>query len=117
MRQIKIVADSSANMSTLKAVDFSVAPLKIHTSQRAFVDTEDLNVSDMITYFDRYSGPSKTSCPAPSDWLTAFGEAQDVVCVTITSGFPMAHVEIEECRGLCSYYAERGGLLIGFEKQ
>ncbi len=86
MRQIKIVADSSANMSTLKAVDFSVAPLKIHTSQRAFVDTEDLNVSDMITYFDRYSGPSKTSCPAPSDWLTAFGEAQDVVCVTITSG-------------------------------
>ena len=26
-------------------------------------------------------------------------------------------VQIHRCRGLCSYYAEKGGLLIGFEKQ
>ena len=30
--------------------------------------------------------------------------------------FPHSAVEIHECRGLCSYYAERGGLLVGFEK-
>jgi len=27
-----------------------------------------------------------------------------------------AEVKIHACRGLCSYYAEKGGLLIGFEK-
>ena len=25
-------------------------------------------------------------------------------------------VQIHSCRGLCSYYAEKGGLLVGFEK-
>jgi DegV family protein with EDD domain len=30
--------------------------------------------------------------------------------------FPEADVAIHACRGLCSYYAEKGGLLIGFEK-
>ena len=30
--------------------------------------------------------------------------------------FPSADVEIYKCGGLCSFYAERGGLLIGFEK-
>lgn len=86
MRNIKIVADSSANILALKTVSFAVAPLKIHTSEREFVDNEVLDVQDMISYFDAYSGRSKTSCPNPSDWLAAFDEAEDVVCVTITSG-------------------------------
>ncbi len=29
---------------------------------------------------------------------------------------PRAQVEIHNCRGLCSFYAEKGGLLVGFEK-
>ena len=29
--------------------------------------------------------------------------------------FPEAEVRIEPTRGLCSFYAERGGLIIGFE--
>ena len=33
----------------------------------------------------------------------------------ILSKFPSADVIIGECRALCSYYAERGGLLVGFE--
>lgn len=28
-----------------------------------------------------------------------------------------ADVTIHECRGLCSYYAEKGGMLIGYEKK
>ena len=31
--------------------------------------------------------------------------------------FKDANVDIHPCRALCSFYAERGGLLIGFEKQ
>ncbi len=29
---------------------------------------------------------------------------------------PAADIEIYNCKGLCSYYAEKGGMLVGFEK-
>lgn len=35
----------------------------------------------------------------------------------IQEAMPAADVKISECRGLCSYYAEKGGLLVGFEKK
>ena len=35
---------------------------------------------------------------------------------TIVSAFPGADVQIRPTGGLCSFYAEKGGLLIGFEK-
>ena len=34
----------------------------------------------------------------------------------IHKAVPMANVSIQSCRGLCSYYAEKGGMLVGFEK-
>lgn len=30
--------------------------------------------------------------------------------------FPKAEIFIDRCRGLCSFYAERGGVLVGFER-
>lgn len=35
---------------------------------------------------------------------------------SILADFPQAFVEIYRCGGLCSFYAEKGGMLIGFEK-
>ncbi len=86
MRTIKIVADSSANLTKLHSAAFDMAPLKIITAQREFVDNRDLNLDDMLRFFSTYKGKSQTSCPNPEDWLTAFGDADDVFCVTITSG-------------------------------
>lgn len=86
MRTIKIVADSSANLFSMERAAFSVAPLKIITDDKEFTDTADLCLPDMIGYFEQYKGKSKTSCPNPSDWLDAFGDADDIICVTITSG-------------------------------
>lgn len=34
----------------------------------------------------------------------------------IKAEFAKAQVALEKCRGLCSFYAERGGLLVGFER-
>ena len=34
----------------------------------------------------------------------------------LISEFGDIDVEVYECRGLCSYYAEKGGILVGFEK-
>ena len=83
---MKIVADSSANVMQLQEVSFAVAPLKIITAQREFVDDQNLDLQDMLNHFDSYKGRSQTSCPNPEDWLKAFGDAEDVFCVTITSG-------------------------------
>lgn len=85
MRTIKIAADSSADVLSREAVPFSAAALKIITDTKEFVDDADLDVASMISFFDTYKGKSKTSCPNPADWLEAFGDADDVFCVTITS--------------------------------
>ena len=86
MRSVKIVADSSANLMELKSVAFDTAPLKIITAQREFVDNPQLDLDEMIRFFNTYKGKSQTSCPNPEDWLSAFGDAEDIFCVTITSG-------------------------------
>ena len=86
MRNVKIVADSSANLMELKTVAFDAAPLKIITAEREFIDNRELDLEEMIHFFKSYKGRSQTSCPNPEDWLTAFGDAEDIFCVTITSG-------------------------------
>lgn len=86
MRKTMIVADSSADMLQLQEVPFAAAPLKIVTDTREFVDDAALDVEQMVAWFETYKGKSRTSCPNPGDWLEAFGDADDVFCVTITSG-------------------------------
>jgi DegV family protein with EDD domain len=86
MRTIRIVADSSCDLFQLKHTEFASAPLKIVTSEREFVDVPSLDVEEMVSYLDSYKGQSKSSCPNTSDWLEAFGDADDIFCVTITSG-------------------------------
>ncbi len=86
MRKIRITADSSANVLALERVPFAAAPLKVITAEKEFVDTGALDVSSMLDYFSQYKGKSKTSCPNPADWMEAFGDADDVFCVAITSG-------------------------------
>lgn len=86
MRKMKIVADSSCDIFTLKNVDFKSTPMKVVADEREFVDDENLNVSEMSEYLFNYKGKSKSSCPNIGDWLNAFGDADDVICLTITSG-------------------------------
>ena len=85
MRRIKIVADSSCDLYQLKDVEFAVAPMKVITAEREFVDDRMLDVNAMADYLYQYKGKSKSSCPNTSDWLEAFGDADEIFCVTITS--------------------------------
>ena len=43
---------------------------------------------------------------------TAAANLRDMISAT----FKKAKIEIHRLRGLCSFYAEKGGLIIGFEK-
>ncbi|MBR5237068.1 MAG: DegV family protein [Clostridia bacterium] len=86
MRKTKIVADSSCNLFRLEGIDFDYASMKIMTDDREFTDDESLCVDEMVQFLHQYKGKSKSSCPNTSDWLNAFGDADDIFCVTITSG-------------------------------
>ncbi len=106
-RKIIIVADSSSDVLSVNGIDYSVAPLKIISSDREFIDSPSLNVESMVNYFDSYKGKSKTSCPNVSDWIDAFGDADDVICVTITSALSGSYNSA--CNAKQIYEAEHEG--------
>ncbi len=84
--KIKIVADSSADLTALRDIPFAVAPLKIVTQNKEYIDDDALDVTGMVEEMHRYNGKSSTSCPNVGDWLNAFGDAEEIFCITITSG-------------------------------
>lgn len=82
----KIIVDSSANMQSLPETEvFASVPLKIIAGDREFVDDRELDVADMVAFLGAYKGKSGTACPGVADWLEAFGDAEGVLCITITS--------------------------------
>lgn len=81
----KIVADSSCDLTSFSAVDFTSVPLTIMAGERTFVDDAGLDPREMLDYLATYKGRSTTACPNPDAWREAFGDADEVVCVTITS--------------------------------
>ncbi len=82
----KIVTDSSADIKTVSGVDFESVPLKIITDVKEYVDDESLDVVGMISDLQKYKGKSRSSCPNMQEFINAFGEADEVFCITITSG-------------------------------
>ena len=81
----RIVADSSSNLYHLEGADYKYVPLKIRCEEAEFVDDENLNVADMNEALLATKGPSSSSCPNVFEWMDAFGEAEEVFAVTITS--------------------------------
>lgn len=84
LSDIRIVADSSADIKVFEGIDFKSAPLKIITDQKEYVDDVNLNVSGMVSDLLKYKGRSSTSCPSAGDWLDTFSGAKYIFCVTIT---------------------------------
>jgi len=84
-RSIRIVSDSACDIKKLCGADnFSTAPLKIITSSKEYVDDDSLDLAAMVEDLSNYKGKSSTSCPNISDWIEAFGGADEVYCITIT---------------------------------
>ncbi len=81
----KIVSDSASNIHTIEQVPFSYAPLHIIVGDRDFPDDDRLDLARMEEELSR-GGKSGTACPGTGDWLDAFGDAESIFCVTITSG-------------------------------
>lgn len=80
----KIVSDSASNIHSLENVPFSYAPLHIIVGEKDFSDDDSLDLAQMDIALSS-GGKSSTACPGIGDWLDAFGDAEIVFCVTITS--------------------------------
>lgn len=87
----KIVSDSSANLIKHDKVNFATVPLHIIAADKIFVDDKYLNTNAMQKYLAAYKGKSSTSCPNTHEWIEAFGDADAVFCVTITSNLSGAY--------------------------
>lgn len=107
MRKIKIVADSACDILELSGVDFTSAPMKVITKEKEFIDDSSLDVDSMVGFMYDYKGKSKSSCPNTNDWICAFGDADDVFCVTITSGLSGSYNSA--CAAKQIYEGERAG--------
>lgn len=81
----KIVSDSSSNITKFEGVPFASVPLHIIVGDKSFIDDENVDLETMQETLSQYKGKSSTSCPSPEDWINAFGDADAVFCVTITS--------------------------------
>lgn len=81
---MKIVADSSCDMAALPGVNFSVVSLIISADEREFVDGEDLNVDEMLTFIENYKGRTGTACPSIQGFLDAFEDETELFVVTMT---------------------------------
>lgn len=84
---MKIVADTSSNLYTFSApgVEFASVPMKIISREKEYEDTPDLDISAMVKELSQLKTPTGSSCPNMNDWLDAFGDADRVFAITITS--------------------------------
>ena len=98
--KIRIVADSSANLNTDLNRNLISVPLKITAGDKTFVDDENLSVKEMADYLAAYNGKSGSACPGTGEWIDAFGDADWVFAITITSNlsgsYNSARVAMEE---------------------
>lgn len=100
----KIVADSAADMTEMEGeIPFAFVPLHIIVDGRDFTDNEDLD-TDVLQEALVLGSTSSSACPSPEDWLSAFGDAENVFCVTITSGLSGSYASAELAKGI---YEER----------
>jgi DegV family protein with EDD domain len=84
--KFKIVADSAADMTEMSGdVPFSFVPLHIIVDGRDYTDNEELD-TEILQEALVMGKSSSSACPSPEDWLSAFDDAENVYCVTITSG-------------------------------
>jgi DegV family protein with EDD domain len=92
MPGVRIVTDSSSDLSQQEAADLGVAvvPLTIRFGDEEFVDLEELSVADFYRRMAESSNLPETAAPAPGRFEQAFRRMADegadtVVCINLSS--------------------------------
>ena len=96
----KIVADSAADMTEMEGdVPFSFVSLHIIVDGRDYTDNEELD-TEVLQEALVMGRSSSSACPSPEDWLKSFEDAENVFCVTITSGLSGSYGSAEVAKGI-----------------
>ncbi len=82
---IKYVTDSSCDTYSYAQSEVLVAPLRIYTKERDFLDTKEMDVHEMLDYLLEYNDRSYTACPSTESWLEAFKGGDEIYVITMTS--------------------------------
>ena len=101
-----IVSDSSSNVLSTGSSNYTTVPLKI-IAEKEYVDDAALDLAGMMEDLRNHKGKSGSSCPNVGEWLDAFGDAEEIFCVTISknlSGSYSASVQAGE-----TYMSEHPG--------
>lgn len=85
----QILVDSASDLrndylAKEKNIGFKVIPLTILANGKEFVDTDDVNIDDMLANMHECKTNS-SACPAPQSFLEEFDKADYTFVVTITS--------------------------------
>lgn len=81
----------------------------ISTPERSFLDDINLNIHDMANYLLSYKGGKVYISHLENE------ELAKNISQSILSEYQDANVSYYEMRGLCAYYCEKGGIVIGLE--
>ncbi|MBP2058712.1 DegV family protein with EDD domain [Lactobacillus colini] len=84
---IKIITDSSANLSTddCSGISHISVPLTIQVGEQAFKDDDNLDKIEFMTALKNTKIKTTTSCPNVHEWLQAFEGGDEIYVFTITS--------------------------------
>ena len=94
----RIVSDSSSNVLSMGDSNYTTVPLKI-IAEKEYIDDAALDLFGMMEDLRNHKGKSGSSCPNRGEWLDAFGDAEEIFCVTISrnlSGSYAASVQAGE---------------------
>ncbi len=79
----RIVTDSSSNVLSIPGENYTAVPMKI-VAAKEYVDLPGLDVAGMVEDLKNHKAKSGSSCPNVGEWLDAFGDAEEIFCITIT---------------------------------
>lgn len=95
---VKIVSDSSSNLLCVDGVSYATVPLKVITARAEYVDDSACQLDAMLQDLRTTKEKTQTSCPNAFEWQEAFGDADCVFAVTITSNLSGSFAAAEKAR-------------------
>ncbi len=105
MYKWKLVADSSCCLTREEnggefSTPFETAPLTIKVDKTEYVDKYGLNVDEMIDHMKAYNKPCSTSCPSVSEYVKCFEDAENILCITISSNLSGSYNSALQARNM-----------------
>ncbi len=90
MKQIKIIADSTCDLSPelIKEYDIAVCPLQVNMGEESRLDGVNVTPDEIYAWADKNNKTPTTSAPSPeavSNFLKQYSDENDIIVFTISS--------------------------------